>query len=307
MISPILPSIDADTVALDFGVFIAERARTYRCSREAIIAAVLETIPLTPPSQPEAPSKPHAPAAQTDGEALSSSQPSSPSVELIPEPRPAMTVQAQEDDTSGASLRSNSLPGAECAEDRAPRTGKPVRAKALAAPSKPKRKQAYERVKAAFEADPSATVKAIAEAAGCHPTTANTWVQQLRRERAARTTEALRAAPAKPQEAIEPTPAPEVAPAPEQPPATTPALPLPPPAIKVMHKAPTGRFYLVERGDVTSTRRYVHQSLAPCPTGPGPMMTTDRKWAWIGQLIHFRNALKKWPGLTEMRKEAANA
>lgn len=270
------------------------------------VVDLLVTAPFAP-SQPGETSRSHAPAAQTDGEALSSSQPSSPSVELSglaaheqgPVEPPAAPPAGEAADGQEATLLSE--PAA------AQKKVQPARKQPPATPSKPKRKQAYERVKAAFEADPSATVKAIAEAAGCHPTTANTWVQQLRRERAARTTEALRASPAKPQEAVEPSPAPEVAPAPEQPPAATPTLPLPPPAIKVMHKVPTGRFYLVERGDLTTTRRYVHQSLAPCPTGTGPMMTTDRKWAWIGQLTHFRNALKKWPGLTEMRKEAANA
>jgi len=62
MISPILAAHDATTVTLDFGVFIAEQAKTYRTSQCAIIAALR---PCITPSQPEAPSKPHAPAADT--------------------------------------------------------------------------------------------------------------------------------------------------------------------------------------------------------------------------------------------------
>lgn len=64
MISPILPAHDADTITLDFGVFVAEHARTYRTSQSAIIAALR---PCITPSQPERSSS-HAPAAQTDGD-----------------------------------------------------------------------------------------------------------------------------------------------------------------------------------------------------------------------------------------------
>lgn len=96
MISPILSAQDADTVALDLGVFIAERARTYRTSQSAIIAALRPYIapeaPASepPPSQPEEPEPiapvdgtPAVPPASetTDGEgASSSSLPASPSV-----------------------------------------------------------------------------------------------------------------------------------------------------------------------------------------------------------------------------------
>jgi len=64
MISPILPAHDADTITLDFGVFVAEHARTYRTSQSAIIAALRPCI--TSPQPETTPS--HAPAAQTDGE-----------------------------------------------------------------------------------------------------------------------------------------------------------------------------------------------------------------------------------------------
>ena len=60
MISPILPAHDATTVALDFGVFVAEHARTFRTSQTAIIAALLPSII---PSQTFSPSQ--APAAPT--------------------------------------------------------------------------------------------------------------------------------------------------------------------------------------------------------------------------------------------------
>ena len=72
-------------------------------------------------------------------------------------------------------------------------------------------------------------------------------------------------------------------------------------------RPPQGRFYLRERTDITGTPRYVHQSLQPCPTGPGPLMTSDRKWAWFDTMERFKGAVKKWPELASMRKEAAHA
>lgn len=65
MISPILPAHDATTVALDFGVFVAEHARTFRTSQTAIIAALRPHLApeVTTPSQPPPPSQ--APAAST--------------------------------------------------------------------------------------------------------------------------------------------------------------------------------------------------------------------------------------------------
>ena len=143
MISPILPAHDATTVTLDFGVFIAEQARTHRVSQTAIIAALRPCITPSPdhyaetgkmvsatPSQPET----HAPAADTpatqaagdttDGGVQTSSL-ASPSVEPTSEPQPsAEAVQAsgtpQGADLSPSDGLSSSLPGAECAEDRAP-------------------------------------------------------------------------------------------------------------------------------------------------------------------------------------------
>lgn len=93
MISTFLPIHAADAVTLDFGVFIAEQARTHRVSQTAIIAALRPCITSSQPATSQA----HAPAAdtpasqaagdQTDGE--TSPKPSSPSVEPIPEaPKP---------------------------------------------------------------------------------------------------------------------------------------------------------------------------------------------------------------------------
>lgn len=294
MISPIIPSHDADTVALDFDVFIAKRALRYRCSREVIIAAVLETIPLTPPSQPGEASRSHAPAAQTDG-AAEPPVPTEPSVDLSglaaheqgPIPSPAVPPAGEAADGQAETLLSEP---------------------SVAPPSKAKRKMAYARVKEAFEANPSGTATQIAAVARVHPSTAGTWLKQLRKDVAAKTTEALKAPPAKPQEAVEPPPAPEARPEPEQPPATIPvarALPLPPPVVKPMQKGPQGRFYLREKTEIGKPSRWVHQSLQPCPTGPGPLMTLDRKWAWYDTMERFKGAVKKWPELKDMRKEAA--
>src|SRR5690606_23095949 len=95
---------------------------------------------------------------------------------------------------------------------------------------------------------------------------------------------------------------------PEQPPAATPEPPRPPveaDATDVLHRpraAPQGRFYLRDK----TTLLFVHQSLQPSPSGPGPMMTSDRKWAWYDTMERFRGAMKKWPELANLRKEAAS-
>lgn len=155
----------------------------------------------------------------------------------------------------------------------------------------------HDRVLAAYEADPSATNRAIAEAVGCSYSTVSVWLAPHRE-----------ASPAKPQEPVEragpPTPRPE----PKQPPVSTAAEPFdddePAPVIRRVMKAPTGRFYLREPG---GDMRFVHQSLQPSPTGPGPLMTSDRKWAWYDTMERYRGAKKLWPELAEMRKEAAQS
>lgn len=142
-LSPILPSHDATTVALNFGVFIAEQARTHRVSQSAIIAALRPHIT---PSQPEVPS--HAPAADTpavspasettDGGEASSSLPSSPSVAPSPEPQPnpsavqadaaPLRIEASPAESDAAEI-SAPIPQAEEAKAR----GKGIRAKFLEA------------------------------------------------------------------------------------------------------------------------------------------------------------------------------
>lgn len=52
---------------------------------------------------------------------------------------------------------------------------------------------AYDRVVAAFEANPSGSIAEIAKAAGCSYSTASSWVKQLRARLASRTTNALKA------------------------------------------------------------------------------------------------------------------
>lgn len=98
MISPILPSHDADTIALDFGVFVAKRAQRYRTSQAAIIAALM---PVIAPSQPGDASRSHAPAADTpdlpagvkvDGEVVPSASPSAEPIPEAPKPLPAASV-----------------------------------------------------------------------------------------------------------------------------------------------------------------------------------------------------------------------
>lgn len=102
MISPILSAPDADTIALDFGVFVAEHARTYRTSQSAIIAALVPCItdigkPISTPSQPEVSSHASAadtPATQAAGDKTDGGSHSPalagdpPSVSPSPEPQP---------------------------------------------------------------------------------------------------------------------------------------------------------------------------------------------------------------------------
>lgn len=248
MISPFLPVQAADTVALDFGVFIAEQARTHRVSQTAIIAALRPCITPSPdhiadagkmvsatPSQPEATSKPHAPAADTpatqaagvttDGGAQTSSL-ASPSVQPTPEPQPsAEAVQA-----SGTSSRvdlspsdglSSSLPGAECAEDRAP-----IR-------KRPRKETARSLVLATHTEHPDWPSKLIAQHLGISEDAVRATASRkglklvswwdYERSLKAQTRQALAASVAKPPEAEAPPVEPQDATAPETPLAPTPA------------------------------------------------------------------------------------
>jgi hypothetical protein len=85
----------------------------------------------------------------------------------------------------------------------------------------------------------------------------------------------------------------------DQPPATTAPYRMAP---KIAKRAPQGRFYLRDQDG-----RYVHQSLQPSPTGPGPLMTSDRKWGWFDTMDRYRGAKKVWPQLSFMRKDAVHA
>lgn len=128
------------------------------------------------------------------------------------------------------------------------------------------------------------------------------------------TTEALRRAVEKPQEAAEPPQAPEAHPEPEQPPPAK-YEPVQPPvqrdASDVLHRTtrePQGRFYLRERvRDLTVAPRFVHQSLLPNPNGDGPMMTSVRGEAWHDNMQRYRGAMAKWPQLKAMLKEVNHA
>lgn len=374
-LSPILSAPDATTVTLDFGVFIAEQARTHRVSQTAIIAALR---PCITPSQPEAPSKPHAPAADTpatqaagdttDGEdELSSSLPFFPSVEPIPETSDAGAHGGLNDEPSAAvesvPLTTDSPANEGDESDVAPETaqrtiapdaanggGQRADAEALGSaveagapsPRMTKREQVREcheqhpdwtshqiaehlgfgvqhiqvmashlslklpraprtapenmrdKVLSVVAAHPDWTLRQIAAEAGCSLGTASKWAKE---------------AAEKPPEAEAPLDEPQAGAEPERLPASTktePALPPPPPIGRPVRTTPTGRFYLREKAELGKPVRYVHQSLSPCPTGPGPLMTLDRKWAWFDTMDRYRGALKQWPQITSMLKEAAS-
>lgn len=340
-ISPFLSAPDATTVALDFGVFIAEQARTHRVSQTAIIAALR---PCITPSQPEATSKPHAPAAdtpatqaagdKTDGEVVPPPS-TSPSVKPIPETSDAGAHGGLNDAPSAAvesvplttDSPANEGDESDVAPENAQRTIEPdaangggQRADAVALGSAvetgaPKHLSPKTRLVVQCHADhPDWPVKVIAAHLGLtkgsvsgHAAIAKIKLpSQLEWDKAqkAKTTEALKA-PAKPQKAKEPSPAPSVQPAPELPPLSKPSdrLPLPPPIVRPVRREPTGRFYLREKAEIGKPVRYVHQSLSQCPTGPGPLMTLDRKWAWFDTMDRYRGALAKWPQITSMIKE----
>lgn len=351
-LSPILPAHDATTVALDFGVFIAEQAKTYRTSQSAIIAALRPCInsawvrhwDIAAPSQPEAPSKPHAPAADTpatqaagdttDGEVVPPPS-TSPSVEPTPETSDAGAHGGLNDEPSAAvesvplttDSQANEGDESDVAPETAQRTMEPdaadgggQRADAEALGSAvetgaPKHLAPKTRLVVQCHADhPDWPVKVIAAHLGLtkgsvsgHAAIAKIKLpSQTEWDKAQklRTTEALRKPPVA--EALSDEP--QARPAPELPPLSKPSerLPLPPPIVRPVRTTPTGRFYLREKAVIGQQPRWVHQSLSPCPTGPGPLMTLDRKWAWFDTMDRYRGALKQWPQITSMLKEAAN-
>lgn len=385
MISPILSAPDADTITLDFGVFVAEHARTFRTSQSAIIAALRPCItdigmPISTPSQPEATSSPHAPAADTpatqaagvttDGGVPTSSL-ASPSVEPIPETSDAgahgglndepsaavesvpLTTDSQANE-GGENVDAPDVPTTdelEAADDGGQRADAVALGSAVetgAPPSKrnTKRQQVIDchkanpdwnsfqiaehlgygaahvqviagqcgiklpraprpapenmrdKVIAVAAAHPDWTLRQIASEAGCSLGTASKWAKE---------------AQARPPEAEAPSFEPQAQPEPELPPLSKPSDRLRPlvenDVSDVLHrprKAPPGRFYLREKAVIGQPPRWVHQSLSPCPTGPGPLMTLDRKWAWFDTMERYRGALKQWPQITSMIKEAVS-
>ena len=338
MISPFLPAHEVTTVALDFGVFIAEQARTHRVSQTAIIAALR---PCITPSQPEAPSKPHAPAADTpatqaagdttDGEEeQASSLPPFLSVDPIPEPAaPAINPVRPTDPQAKQAVEGalSSEPGG--VQDRSESTPPP--------PSKRMTKR--EQVRACHIEHPDWTSHQIAEHLGFGVQHIQVMASHLslklpRAPRAAAenmrdkvlaviaahpewalrkvATEAgcslgtaakwAKEAAGKPQEAEQKPDEPQAETAPELPPVSLPSERLPPPpVVRRARAAPTGRFYLRDK----TTGHFVHQSLQPNAAGDGPMMTFDRKWAWYDTMERYRGAKKRWPQIEAMRKEAS--
>jgi hypothetical protein len=360
MISPILPTHDADTIGLELGIFIARQSHHYRVSRDAVIAAIREALPSQPSQSSQAPAARTSVPATSDVQAeVAAPQPSA-KITIVdvqvedeagnsagffmqvddPEPQPTSTPAVQEhiDDTvsNGLVERPTSPPGAEGSAVPAPITEAPkplpdeehrpaeaktsdqadggavsaVKGKARlenadgvelppSEPSKPKRVSNRQRVRECHEAHPDWTAAQIA-------TELDMGAQQVRVV-ASHISLALPKPPARPQEPVEragpPTPRPE----PKQPPAIASAEPFdndePAPVVRKVTKAPTGRFYLRDK----VTGHFVHQSLQPASRGDGPMMTSDRKWAWFDNMDRYRGAKRQWPQLAEMRKEAVQA
>ena len=311
-LSPILSAPDADTITLDFGVFVAERARTYRTSQNAIIAALLPCITETgitvwTPSQPSSSSS-HAPAAQTDGEVVPPASPSatpnssavrSTDEQARHEPVDEVVTPPEHVDI----VVGNSLPGAERAVDRAPDTDKSVEPSGSAAPSK------IDLLKALFADGHQPTNKEAMQALGLKSSgiAANlarragvTFRKLSKEEFAARVSGGMQRKAGEHRAKVAETtqnlrtslPSERLRPPPER------------DADDVLHKvrrAPTGRFYVRDR----VTMQFLHQSLQPSPQGGGPLMTMDRKWAWFDTIERYRGARKRWPQIDEMRKEAA--
>jgi hypothetical protein len=59
------------------------------------------------------------------------------------------------------------------------------------------------------------------------------------------------------------------------------------------------RFYIRDKNG-----SYLHQSLEASPTDDGPLMTTNRKWAWFDNAQRYAGACRKWPEIEAMRQEA---
>lgn len=197
-----------------------------------------------------------------------------------------------------------------------------------------RRKQVHQRVKAALAAHPDWTIREIAEYAGCSVSLAGRWVKSIRGPVRPSGQETLGAKLAvlvadrgqvtirEAIEAIGGTPggiaaaarragielrkvskeehaektkagmaakdAPAAAPKPTE-------EVLPPARAK---QSMNLRFYLRDE-----LGRYLHQSLERSPTDTGPLMTSNRKWAWFDNERRYEGALRKWPVIAVLRRE----
>jgi hypothetical protein len=272
-------------------------------------------IPVSTPSQPAESSSRHAPAAvPTDGQGLSPSRPL-PSVEPIPEaPKPLPDDEEMrrpaEAKTSEQGTLSSEPGGVQDRCESTPPT-----------PSRPRKDTARANILAIHAEHPDWPSKLIAQHLGISEDAVRATASRkgiklvswwdYERALKAETRQALAASVAKPPEAEAPTVESQVQPAPELPPLSKPSERLRPlvenDVTDVLHrprKAQSGRFYLREKAVIGQPPRWVHQSLSQCPTGPGPLMTLDRKWAWFDTMDRYRGALKQWPQITSMIKES---
>lgn len=277
-------------------------------------------IPVSTPSQPNPPPS----AVQTDGPGESSSLPTGPSVDPIPDPAaPAIDPVKPTDPPAKHAAQGalSSEPGE--VQDRcvstsptpSPVAGDPAdeagtqtlvaSTSSAAFPKAPTRRTPTlaQRIRDHLAEHPDATARDVAQATG-KTIQSISWAAiragiQLRKLTAAEHAEASRIGAqgrAKPSDRI----------APPDEDAIKPDETIQPQAqalVRVRQSAPTtSRFYLRDREG-----RFVHQSLQPCPTGPGPLMTSDRKWAWCDNFQRFKGARKLWPEIATMRRESSNA
>lgn len=149
-----------------------------------------------------------------------------------------------------------------------------------------------DRVYATYAEHPDWSNGRIADHCGCSHSTVSSWLAS--RRRAAKVTATVEAPDPEPQPTT--TPAAAIVPADDDEPlAETAPYRIAP---KIAKRAPQGRFYLRDQDG-----RFVHQSLQASPTGPGPLMTSDRKWGWYDTMDRYRGAKKLWPQIALMRKE----
>lgn len=308
MISEILPALDADTITLDFGVFLAEQARTHRVSQTAIIAALRSCIET--PSQPEGTSSRHAPAAQTDeGVALSSS---SVTPSPIPETSGAEAHGERNAAEQSAAVESVSLttdgPANEGGENVDPPSpthkdtllaGQSASAlvgetagSAVGTGAPPSREDI---IRGLFADGHKPTAREAADSLGHKKV--DTAVRIAKRLGL----EFLRVTPSEMGERVAKGMAKKRGEAEQKKAETTAALRIASnvpvanePSLNL--RKPMVRFYLRDRAG-----RYVHQSLDAAPAG-GPLMTDRRVYAWFGTMAQFIGASKKWPELAGMRQ-----